>query len=118
MQVNSIGSINFGLSIDSDMQELLDKSRDAAKMKGQEEYDSFVNAEEKMKNSVDDKWELYLGTYGPNNQKVNLQTSHGGIWEILKLQGPNKVLTTNDIINNIMFVIKRAKTSERERHLF
>ncbi len=116
MQVSSISSTNFGLRIDSDMQELLDKSREAAKLKGQEEYDSFVKAEEKMKTLADDKWELYLGTYEKCRQEVKLQTPHHGIWEILSLQGTKKVLTANDITENIMYVIKRAKTSERERY--
>lgn len=117
MQINSIGSTSFGLKIDSDMQELLDKSREAAKSKGKEEYDSFVKAEEKMKTMVDDKYELYLGTYGRDSQEVNLETPRHGIWQILKIEGSKKVLTANDITENIMYVIKRAKTSERERYL-
>ena len=116
MQVSSISSTNFGLRIDSDMQELLDKSRGAAKMKGQEEYDSFVIAEEKMKTLADENWELYLGSYGCCIQEVKLHTPHHGIWEILTLQGTNKVLTADNIKKDIMNTIRCAKTSERERY--
>ena len=113
MQVSPVGRTSFGLKIDPDMQELLDRSRQAAIMKGPAEYNSFVTAEEKMKTLADDKYELYVDTYG----EVKLETPRHGIWHILDLQGEKDVLTTSNITNGIMFVIRRAKQHERERHI-
>ena len=112
MQVNSIGSVgntNFGLKIDKEMQELLDKSREVAKNKGQEEYNAFVRAEKMLNDTANDEYKLHLGFYHDGKQEIKVITPYCSCWFSFKIQGEKVILTASNIINDLIGEINRLR---------